>query len=113
MYMCVCVCVLSFRLKIFVCIYVHKYLCMCVLISKIVCSVLVSELVRLACSISSQAKVKAPWHGVSSEGEFIDNCITVLLCITTGLLWPLNWNGLKVVDNVSRIVYAVILIFSV
>ena len=56
---------------------------------------------------------KAPWHGVSSEGEFIDNCITVLLCITTGLLWPLNWNGLKVVDNVSRIVYAVILIFSV
>ena len=52
---------------------------------------------------------KAPWHGVSSEGEFIDNCITVLLCITTGLLWPLNWNGLNVVDSVSRIVYAVIL----
>ena len=47
-----------------------------------------------------------------SEGEFIDNFITVLLCITTGLLWPLNWNGLKVVDKVSRIVYAVILIFS-
>ena len=45
-----------------------------------------------------------------SEGEFIDNCITVS---TIGLLWPLNWNGLKVVNNVSRIVmYAVILIFS-
>ena len=86
---------------------------MCVLISKIVSCVLVSKFVRLAHSISSQAKVKAPWRGVSSEGEFIDNCITVLLCITTGLLWPLNWNGLKFVNNVSRIVYAVILIFSI
>ena len=54
-------------------------------------------------SISTQAKVKAPWHGVPSEGEFIDNCITVLLCITTGLLWPLNWKRLKVVNNVSRL----------
>ena len=49
------------------------FVCMCVLISKIVSCVLVSKLVRLAHSISSQAKVKAPRHGVSSEGEFIDN----------------------------------------
>ena len=51
--------------------------CMCVLISKIVGCVLVSKLVRLAHSISRQAMVKAPWHGALSEGEFIDNCITV------------------------------------
>ena len=112
--MCVCS---SFRLKSLrhVCVYLcaQVLVCMCVLISKIVSCVLVSKLVRLAHSISSQAKVKAPWHGVSSEGEFIDNCITVLLCLTIGLQWPLNWNGLKVVDNVSRIVYAVVLIFSV
>ena len=61
------------------------FVCMCVLISKIVSCVLVSKLVRLAHSISSQAKVKAPRHRVLSEGEFIDNCITVLLCLTVGL----------------------------
>ena len=49
------------------------FVCMCVLVSKIVSSVLVSKLVRLAHSISSQAKVKTPRHGVSSEGEFIDS----------------------------------------
>ena len=87
--MCVCVCS-SFRLKSLrhVCVYLCAQdlilLCMCVL-SKIVSCVLVSKLVRLAHSISSQAKVKAPQHGVSSKGEFIDNCITVLLCLTIGL----------------------------
>ena len=81
--MCVC---FSFRLKSLrhVCVYLcaQVLVCMCVLISKIV---LVSKLVRLAHSISSQAKVKAPQRGVPSEGEFIDNCITVLLCLTIGL----------------------------
>ena len=98
-----CLCVL---MRASTCVYV------CANIRSVSC-VLVSKLVRSAHSISSQAKVKAPWHGVPSDGELIDNCITVLLCLTIGLLWPSNWNGLKAVNNVSRIVYAVILIFSV
>ena len=57
--MCVC----SFQLKSLrhVCVYLcaQVLVCMCVLISKIVSSVLVSKLVRLARSISSQAKVNS------------------------------------------------------
>ena len=91
--MCVCSLIPTEMFKACLCVLMRTStnVCMCVLISKIVSCVLVSKLVRLARSISSQAKVKAPWHDVSSEGEFIDNCITVLLCIITGLLWPLSW----------------------
>ena len=79
-----CVCVRSFRLKslgMLRCVLMRTSTCvyiMCVLITKIVSCVLVSRFVRLARSISGQAKVKAPWRGVSSEGEFI---ITVLYCV--------------------------------
>ena len=90
--MCVCVCSLLLDLcstEIFkACLYVLMRTSTCVLISEN-CQ-LCTKLVRLAHSISSQAKVKAPWHGVSSEGEFIDNCITVFLCLTTVAL-ELEW----------------------